>query len=704
MPTDLGAIAGRARRFRESTIGRGRHLWRCRRSQASRLSTQLGSAARATDVLDSWVRWSRDTFFFAPTDSPRIAAQVDDSVPGFRQATLTAADKISAHQFRVLGHEVELPPSLNWHRDMINDYEWNPGRFFGSIEIPYDRADIKAPWELSMFQHLSTLGLAYLLTGKQRYATEVVEQIDDWISANPEGRGVNWRSPMIVAIRAVNWLWAYNLIPKASAFTDAFAERFLASLLAHGEHIHNNLELGKHGIATNHAVANFTGLLVLGLSLPELAIAERWVADGMSGLEQCMVTQVHSDGVDFENSLSYHRLVLEMFSTSQLLAERNGKQFSPAYNVTLARMFRFVQHYLRPDGTAPFIGDNDDARLQVLSRYFTWKTPEHRYLLALGGAILRDKNLAGQGLGDPFSLADVSWLVSDDARSWLEDCEPSAGPSESCAFPSSGRYVVRHSGHHALISADAVGSGGLGNHKHNDIFSYDLSVDGQSLVVDPGTYLYTSSQDWRDRFRSTRAHNTVMVEDEEQNAFAGWFGMRADAQVTVHTWASRPEAVLLDASHSGYQRLSEPATHQRQIVVLYEPFVWLVIDQLITRVARPISSCVQLSADSEVQMLDTVSGENRGQIADALRHVRQITSLPKGWDCIEDRLCASMRIDVNDVSVNLVPLACELPQPEVGMLAPAYGVRVSAPALRFEHQARPGRAFGYVLTRTNAKH
>ena len=45
---------------------------------------------------------------------------------------------------------------------------------------------------------------------------------------------------------------------------------------------------------------------------------------------------------------------------------------------------------------------------------------------------------------------------------------------------------MRDRDNYAFICADEVGTGGLGNHKHNDISSFHLSIEGAEVVVDPG--------------------------------------------------------------------------------------------------------------------------------------------------------------------------------------------------------------------------
>ena len=54
-------------------------------------------------------------------------------------------------------------------------------------------------------------------------------------------------------------------------------------------------------------------------------------------------------------------------------------------------------------------------------------------------------------------------------------------------------------------------------HTHNDSLSFDLSLGTDDVIVDPGTYLYTSCPSYRNQFRSTQKHNTIVVDCEEQN-------------------------------------------------------------------------------------------------------------------------------------------------------------------------------------------
>ena len=416
------------------------------------------------------------------------------SVPDGDAGVVADADRLLRRRVRVLSEdEVDLserPGSvgiLPWHEDFIHGYRWNPRKFFKRIDIPYGQADIKVPWELSRCHHLPILGMAFAATDDARYAQEVVAQIEDWIARNPVGFGVNWVSTMDVAIRAVNWLWAYRLIADGYPCTDAFVTQLLASLVRHARHIQSNIETYRLGITTNHTFADYVGLLFLGLLLPALREAHGWADTGREGILRCMREQVTEDGVDYENSISYHRLVLEMSLSSYLLADRNGCPFPAEVRSLLERMLDFVHHYTRPDGLAPIVGDCDDGRLLILHDYFSWQSQDHRYLLAIGAEMFGRQDFAAAAAGAPGGVENAAWMLGREPRGSKAHGSAADEPRRSRAFRQGGRYVMRHHDNHAVICADEVGARGLGNHKHNDIFSFELLVSG--TAVGPSTGL-----------------------------------------------------------------------------------------------------------------------------------------------------------------------------------------------------------------------
>lgn len=695
---------GAAVRHAEIRMAEYRHLAVARRPPEK----VLGRAAATHDVaelLGSFRAGKGAHFFLGASPGPITTDSIEQAAPGWRDRTIRDADRIKGGNLRILGADgldVRRSPSegldgrprghaLRWHEDLIHGYCWDRRAFYRRVPTPYDEADIKFPWELSRCQHLPTLGMAYAASGEAAYAAEAVAQIDDWISQNPPGYGVNWSCTMDVAIRAVNWMWTYHLIASAAAVSDSFLVRFLGSLLAHGRHIRGNIELYRHGITTNHTLADFVGLFYLGILLPGLREARGWVALAREGLEACMHMQVHHDGVDFENSIAYHRLVLEMFLGSYVLAERNGIALSDNYRSSLERMLDFTYHYTRPDGLAPLIGDSDDGRLQILSHYFDWVPQDHRYLLSVGARLFDRDDFASVAEGAPGAVEEAMWMLGPERARRA----PVAGQEtrRSQAFPVSGRYVFRANEHYGIVCADEVGTAGLGNHKHNDIFSFELAVSGVAVVVDPGSFLYTSDRTWRDHFRSTAAHNTLVVDGREQNEFTGPFGMATNACVEVGTWRTACDVDVLEAEHTGYERLQDPVRHKRSVVFAKEPFAWVVVDTLIGRGDHQVESYLHFAPGG--QPLD---GRQLKGIGSASRAAVDLfkaeTGAASNLTAAPERALAYAH---EGARVVVVPLGDAIITWGPGWVAPRYGQRLEAPVLRFSTRLSAGSTTGYAV-------
>jgi hypothetical protein len=140
-------------------------------------------------------------------------------------------------------------------------------------------------------------------------------------------------------------------------------------------------------------------------------------------MEQQIRWQVHEDGVDYENSVSYHRLVTELFLVAFIFARRNGADFSSSYRERLNGMLDFMLAYSRDDGSTPLVSDADDSRFFRLDP--VRRATDHRDTLALGGAALdRDDLKAAAGRCPP----EVCWLLGPDAAAELADAgKPSSG-------------------------------------------------------------------------------------------------------------------------------------------------------------------------------------------------------------------------------------------------------------------------------------
>jgi uncharacterized heparinase superfamily protein len=155
------------------------------------------------------------------------------------------------------------------------------------------------------------------------------------------------------------------------------------------------------------------------------------------------------------------------------------------------------------------------------------------------------------------------------------------------------RRVFEHGGYAVLGSrfgtcdelklvADAgpLGYLSIAAHGHADALAFTLSARGQELLIDPGTYAYHTQRDWRDWFRGTAAHNTVIVDGENQSVIGGSFMWLHKARATLEAVELTAERDVWQASHDGYRRLRDPVTHRRRIELDHARAVVVVHDTL----------------------------------------------------------------------------------------------------------------------------
>jgi hypothetical protein len=645
------------------------------------------------EFIDHLTRRGVPRFFIdvrSKNDFIDLFSQID---PRWSRAVVSDAKQLCDHNFRLLGLDridLDLQVStdgvgkgLPWNIDFTCDYRWDAKSFFREVVIPFGQADIKVPWELSRFQHLPTLGQAFWVSEEERFASEFMAQIDDWIESNPPGFGVNWVNTMEVAIRLMNWIWGYFFFQGSRYLTGDFLRRFLKSVVAHARHIQSNVEIYRKGLTTNHTLAAYTGLLYVGIVFPEFREADVWYRRGSAGVFQCMNEQVYDDGVDFENSTSYHRLALEMFATTQLLLTRNGIGVPPWYTRRLEAMFDYVMHYTRPDGRAPLLGDNDDGRLHILDDYYGWEGNDHRYLLVLGAGLFGRRDFKAMS---PHGSNEAAWLLGPHAyRDFLAMPEGNARPTSS-SFPSGGKYIMRSESNYMMINADEVGSGGLGNHKHNDIFSFELAIAGRAVITDPGTFVYTVDRYWRDLFRSTLYHNTLRINGAEQIEITGWFDADPSVRVCVDRWSSSDEYDLFEGRHSGYERLSVPATHRRQILFFKPAPLWIVRDVVEGGDGYDVELFFHLAPGARVTRAraperlrnEVDSGLKQFERSAGVRVGSDVTGDDQGWSCAWDGL-----------SMWLLAMASARVSPAVreGWISRRYGYKEQAPILCYRTRA-----------------
>ncbi|MBI4369422.1 MAG: heparinase II/III family protein [Elusimicrobia bacterium] len=466
-----------------------------------------------------------------------------------------------------------VPTYLPWHYDWVHPHRWEPGRVY--LDCDYeslDGIDVKLPWELSRMAHFVTLAQAHVLTGEREYADEIAAQFLDWCRHNPPGFGVNWACTMDVGLRAANVLSAISLLGDEWLNTQPRVnEMLMAFSYHHGAHILKNLEL-----PTNHLLGDLTGLAYISVCYPYFQASQNWADFARQGLFRQLDLQVFHDGMDFEGSTSYHRLATEFFLASWLLMR--DEKMPAAFGGRVKSMIRAIDVFMKSNGRTVQVGDNDSGRLWG----FAPERPilDYSYLISLGALAFNDPNFFE---GRDNDLApEALWLLGPRAwvtwRQWLDSKKKSGEFQEiesraviARELSQGGLYSCAHykRGHLLLVSNGRNGPHDRGGHAHNDRLSFHLTAYGEDIIVDPGTGVYLRDRSIRNELRSTGSHNTLIINDVEQNEFGGPFALEP------HVKNPNAVAVNLDektsiwrfmGEHDGYLRLPGGFIHRRNFI------------------------------------------------------------------------------------------------------------------------------------------
>jgi hypothetical protein len=564
----LAEIAGRSRQEAAKLLDR---VTAERRIDPQAVLREHAPALARPDSARRIVREIAPGRFFAGVERPGV---VTTWLPEYRSAVVKSAEDALQNRFHLLSyHTLWFGEPIDWHFDPV----WSrraPKVHWTQVDPldPQVVGDSKIVWELNRHQWIARLAEAYALTADERYAEHALASIESWIEANPYGVGVNWTSSLEVAYRVMSWAWTLMLVRDAEALSNERLTILLANVWLHARYVARYLS---HYFSPNtHLTGEALGLFFAGTLFPEFRDARRWRDVGAQVLVSESRSQICADGVHFERSTCYHLYTLDTYQQFALLALRNGTSIPNDLWDRLGHSLEFLLAIRRPDGTLPEIGDADGGRLMPLAQR---DQCDPRGAFAVGAVMFAraDFAWAAQGL-----TPEVPWLTGEGGASAFASL-PRHAPAtpRSRLFPSGGYLVMNtapaRDAHQMIIDAGPLGCPFSCGHGHADLLSVQCSAFGEAILVDAGTYCYTAQREWRNYFRGTAAHNTVVIDRCDQVEMDGPFSWHGRAAVHVGEWKSDSEYDFIDASHTAYA----PMTHRRRVLFV-KPHYWVIVDDI----------------------------------------------------------------------------------------------------------------------------
>lgn len=508
----------------------------------------------------------------AHPSAPLLRLSICDTPVGaaspYAEALLARADRLLERRFTFSSlDDVFVGRPVEWNRDHESGLR-TPMKFANAIDyrVPDVAGDAKLVWDLSRHQHLPVLGRAYRVSGDRRYADAGLEDLASWIEQCPFGRGMNWRSPLELGIRAINWMWFLSLVEPVGV-EPALSSRLRQAIELHVIDVERKYSRGSS--ANNHLVGEAAGVFIVSAMMAGLPAADARNARSRELLEHAIFQQSHDDGGSAEHAFGYHMFAFEFFLLAALVARRSGRDFSAAYHDRLRRMLEFADA-IAEAGPPPLFGDYDDGFVLDLGR----RAPDVHGLLALGAAACRQTLRTPV---EPAAAESLRWapLAETELRSAPRQSRAGQGDAsttlQSRAFEASGYYLLQWGEARDRVSVffdcAELGFGSIAAHGHADALQVAVRAFGEDVLVDPGTYDYFRALDWRDYYRSTRAHNTLAVDGQDQSVMHGSFLWGARAAARCLEWMPTADGGTVVGEHDGYRRLADPVTHARRLTL-----------------------------------------------------------------------------------------------------------------------------------------
>lgn len=533
--------------------------------------------------------WSQKSLFFSPSFkgySNGLPDVIHDQIR-------TTSKSVLSGEVSVFDYTYLLQKPYNWHMDWRVGHTWENKYFkeYGFYEKEKkEEYDVKFPWELSRLSFLIPVARHYLLDGDKEHLDYIHEVLNDWKTNNPIAHSVNWY-PMEVSIRSINLVQLREIVLQ-SPNTGKTVNLINEILILHGVFLWRNIEYTD--VRGNHYSANLTALLLLGNVFGEFfKEAKKWLKYALSKIEKEFHLQFYQDGVNFEKSIPYHRLVVELFLISFLTMERMGVAIKPKTVEIFRNACLFTKAYTKPDSLAPIIGDNDSASVfendgQPLN--------DHSNLLQLASWFLKD---------DTLNIVDNLYLSAVEVFNLNE--RPTSRQAEIqdeqlFQFPDGGFFIAKNKEDYFITDVGEVGMKGRGGHGHNDLYSFELMLSGKDFIVDPGCYTYTGNLELKNEMKSSSYHNILTIDEEEIAPLIGNWGIADVAKPLNVEIVQEEDIIRVSGKHHGFMRLNDPVEHKRVFSLDQKSFQLLCTDAVKCRLQHKVQRHIHFAENVAVEV------------------------------------------------------------------------------------------------------
>lgn len=362
-------------------------------------------------------------------------------------------------------------PELDYDEAYIERFR--PDRLLEDyVELLHEVHRITDQWKVPEASHLWNYNLHYLefliplvvsyrKMEDENYFEKWKEYIENWMG---QASGDSME-PYTISLRIPNILICLEILGEKVKGTE-IERKILDSIYRQYRFLLKNTELS---LLANHYFENLKTIVICSVLFGEGDVFRKYFAK----LKEQIREQILPDGVHFERSLMYHRIILEdVLRIFKVLDSAGYRTEADSILPTVRAMAAAMENIERGFDTVPLFND-------------------------AGNNVAKGKE---QLLAAAKSLCGYKSTDKTD-------------------FPDAGYFKLYFGKCAVLFDCGGIGPSYMGGHSHCDCLSFELSADGHKIFSNSGTGQYQGTK--RQFFRSTRAHNTMMIDDREQSELWG---------------------------------------------------------------------------------------------------------------------------------------------------------------------------------------
>lgn len=392
---------------------------------------------------------------------------------------------------------------------------------------------------------------------------EVKTLVNDWIENHPPRKRATGWEPYPSSLRLINWSLLFFGRWRSRTLSDSeFSNRLSDSMFRQYQWLSKHLE---YHILANHLLENAVALAVGG-ALFRGAFAEKMATLGNALCERELQEQVLPDGLHYERSSMYHARVVWL---CEILQGLGNSQTKSIVIELLPRMYDAMNCMTHADGRLTLF---NDAANEI------YAMPKNQ-----------------QQKSRVWSLPSAGFYGAHSA-STVEENSPVVTDSIVC-------------------SCGSISPSYQPGHAHADSLAFEWTIDGKPFITNTGIFQYATGAA-RIYDRSTAAHNTVQIGEENSSEVWSSFRVGKRAMVHIDRWHPAETGFELCAVHDGYS----PWIHRRTFH--YDRDLLEIVDHVTGPGTRTVKCFFHFGPDVQIADLCDECGEYQARIGNTVVKIR----------------------------------------------------------------------------------